>query len=49
MFVKSKVTHIQPGTLVFRAEGEQFDHDGKLYEHVEAVKGPKGKPESEEE
>lgn len=43
MFVKSKVAHIQPGTLAYREEGEQFEHDGKPYKHVEVVKPGKAK------
>lgn len=37
MQVTAKVTHIQPGSLVYRTEGEQFEHDGP-YEYVEEVK-----------
>lgn len=45
MFVKSKVAHIQPGSLEYREEGEQFDLEGALYKHVEVFKRPKGKAE----
>lgn len=37
MDVRAKVTHTQPGTQEYRREGEVFDHQGKLYKHVEAV------------
>lgn len=50
--VKAKVAHTQPGTLAYREEGEQFEHDGKMYKHVEVVKQPetqKGKSAPEEE
>lgn len=46
MFVKAIVTHIQPGTLVYREEGAEFDHQGKPYEHVEVVKRAKPEPEA---
>ena len=46
MNVRAKVTHIQPGTQRYRTEGEQFEHAGKLYKHVEPVKG---EPVSREE
>lgn len=47
--VKAKVTHIQPGTLFYREEGEEFEHDGKPYKHVEVVKAPaKGRAKPEE-
>lgn len=54
MLVKAKVTHTQPGTHAYREEGEEFDHSGKLYKHVEVVKPEpaskaKGKPEPEDE
>lgn len=38
MNVRAKVTHIQPGTQRYRTEGEQFEHTGTLYKHVEPVK-----------
>lgn len=49
MRVIAKVAHIQPGTLVYRAEGDVFDHDGKIYKHVEKVVVEKQKPAAAEE
>lgn len=50
MFVKAIRTHIQPGSMVYREEGVEFDHQGKAYEHVEAVRRAKpdeAKPDEE--
>lgn len=44
--VRAKVAHTQPGTLTYRAEGDEFIHRGELYKHVEEVKA---KPEPDEE
>lgn len=48
MQVKAKVAHLQPGTNAYRFEGEQFEHEGKIYKHVEPVKGKPAKQEDEE-
>jgi hypothetical protein len=39
MRVRAKVTHTEPGTQRYRTENEEFEHTGKLYKHVEPVKG----------
>lgn len=36
--VRAKVTHTQPGTQIYRVQDEEFNHDGKLYGHVERLK-----------
>lgn len=36
--VRAKVTHTQPGTQIYRVQDEEFQHEGKLYAHVEPVK-----------
>lgn len=41
MLVKAKVAHMEPPTGTYRSEGEEFDHDGPLYKHVDAVKKSK--------
>lgn len=46
--VRAKVAHTQPVSLTYRSEGEEFEHNGKLYEHVEAVKGS-ARPRSDED
>lgn len=48
MLVRAKVTHIQPGTFTYRNQGDEFDHAGKPYKHVEAVKKPKQEDETGE-
>lgn len=35
--VRAKVAHTQPGTQAYRAEGDEFDHIGDPYEHVEKL------------
>jgi hypothetical protein len=49
MFVKAKVAHTQPGSHAYREEGEQFEHDGKPYKHVEVLKQPKASTDNEPE
>jgi hypothetical protein len=46
--VRAVVAHIQPGTLEYRDEGEEFVYDGKPYKHVEVVK-QKPTPRAEQE
>lgn len=57
MLVRASVTHLQPPTGTFRLEGEEFEHTGELYKHVDPVevepeaprRGRKAKaPEAEE-
>ena len=48
MKVRAKVTHTEPGTQIYRTEGEVFEHQGDLYKHVEAVKGKPDDDEDEE-
>jgi hypothetical protein len=49
MLVKAIVAHTEQGSGKYRAEGEEFEHSGPLYKHVEPVKGKKPrKPEDEE-
>lgn len=45
--VKAKVDHFHAGH--YRKEGEVFDQEGKLHEHVELVDKPKGKAKPEED
>lgn len=47
--VRSKVAHIQPGVHSYREEGEQFEHDGKPYKHVEVVKQSRASKEAAED
>lgn len=44
MKVRAKVTHTQPGTQFYREEGQEFEHQGKLYKHVELASKPAAKP-----
>jgi len=46
--VRALRAHTQPGTLTYRAEGDEFVHRGELYKHVEEVK-QKPAPEIDEE
>lgn len=54
MLVRAKVAHLEPPSGAYRQQGEEFDHDGKPYKHVEVVKQPakekqvKVEPEAEE-
>ncbi len=41
MRVRATVAHIEPGSLTYRNEGEVFDHEGKIYKHVEKVSAEK--------
>lgn len=53
MLVRAKVAHLEPPSGAYRQQGEEFDHDGKPYKHVEVIKQPakekvKAEPEVEE-
>lgn len=37
MQVRAKCNHLQPPMGRYRTEGEEFEHSGPLYKHVEAV------------
>lgn len=45
MQVKAKCIHFHSGAL--REAGDVFEYTGPLYEHIEAVKQPKGKPSAD--
>lgn len=52
MFVRAKVAHLEPPSGKYRNEGEEFEHEGTLYKHVDPVKKSKAakaeeKPEDE--
>lgn len=47
MLVRAISAHTQPGTGQYRAEGEKFEHSGKLYKHVEKAKGQDPEPEAD--
>lgn len=48
--VKAKVAHTQPGTQIYRAEGDEFVHRGEVYKHVDKLPdAPKGEGDEGEE